>query len=122
MKIDGSQEGKDIMFKNEDKYLKSLKKKDRYHFSIPFEYIKKNLGNDNYDIAVTKMEVDVKWSDSELGYIISYHVPKMHLIKRSEGNGTEADFYNYDVEPIVLDKLRALGITAEALVGGTGTW
>ena len=48
------------------------------------------------------MEVDVKWSDSELGYVISYHVPKMHLIKRSEGNGTEADFYNYDVEPIVL--------------------
>ena len=49
-------------------------------------------------------------------------MPKMHLIKRSERNGTEADFYNYDVEPIVLDKLRALGITAEALVGGTGTW
>ena len=35
------------MFKNEDENLKSLKKKDRYHFSIPFEYIKKNLGNDN---------------------------------------------------------------------------
>ena len=35
------------MFKNEDENLKSLKKKDRYHFSIPFEYIKKNLGNDS---------------------------------------------------------------------------
>lgn len=110
------------MFKNEDENLKSLKKKDRYHFSIPFEYIKKNLGNNNYDIAVTKMEVDVKWSDSELGYVISYRVPKMHLIKRSEGNGTEADFYNYDVEPIVLGKLKAMGIIAEALVNGTGTW
>lgn len=57
-----------------------------------------------------------------MGYIISYHVPQMHLIKRSEGNGTEADFYNYDVEPIVLEKLRALGITAEAMVNGVGTW
>lgn len=27
----------------EEDYLRTLKKDDRYHFSIPFEYIKKNM-------------------------------------------------------------------------------
>lgn len=45
--------------------LSYLKKDDSYHFSFPFEYIKKNHGNDKYDIAIAYMDVDVEWSDAE---------------------------------------------------------
>ena len=111
-----------VMLENEDEYLISLKKDDSYHFTIPFEYIKKNYGNDNYDIATTNMEVDVQWSALEKGYLISYYAPDIHLIDPAEGNGNEAEFYEYAVEQIVLDRLASLGITSDALVGGTGTW
>lgn len=110
------------MYRDEDEYLMSLKKDDHYHFSIPFEYIKKSYGNDRYDVGITNMEVDVDWSDSERGYKISYNVPEMYLIDPSEGNGNEEEFYEYDVSSIVLAELASMGITAEALVGGTGIW
>ena len=110
------------MYQNEDEYLESLKKNDSYHFSIPFTYIKKNHHDDTYDDGVTNMEVDVQWDSYEHGYKISYHVPEMYLIDPSEGNGDEQSFYEYDVEPKVLSLLSSMGITAEALVGGTGTF
>lgn len=110
------------MFPDEAEYLMSLKQDDNYHFTIPFEYIKKNYGNDNYDIAITNMEVDVQWSDSEKGYVISYYIPDMHLIDPSEGNGDEDELYEYAVEQIVLDKLESMGITEEILVNGIGHW
>ena len=109
------------MFTNEDEYLDSLKQEESYHFSIPFEYIEKNYGNDNYDIATTTMEVEVQWNEYEHGYSISYYVPEMYLINPSEGNGSEDDFYHSAVEDIVLQELSMRGITYEALVGGTGT-
>lgn len=109
------------MYHNEDEELRALKKDDSYHFTIPFEYIKKNYGNDNYDIGITDMEVDVTWNDSELGYVITYHVPEMYLIDSAEGNGDENEFYHYGVEPEVLSRLESIGITAEALAYGTGT-
>ena len=104
------------MPKNEDEYLLSLKKEDSYHFSIPFEYIKTNYGHDKYDIATTNMEVNVEWSDVELGYVISYDVPEMYLIDSTQGNGDVDDFYDNYVEGIVRNNLAALGITAEAIV------
>ena len=52
--------------------LSYLKKEDSYHFSIPLEYIKKNYGNDNYDIAIAYMDVDVQWDDNEQGYMMYY--------------------------------------------------
>lgn len=111
-----------MMFDSDDEYLMSLKKDDSYHFTIPFEYIKKNYGNDNYDIGTTNMEVDVQWSDSEMGYSISYNVPEMYLIDPAEGNSDESEFYEYSgVETEVRSRLASMGITAEALVGGTGT-
>lgn len=109
-------------YDNEDEYLMSLKQDDSYHFSIPFEYIEKNYGNDNYDIATTNMEVDVQWSDSELGYKISYYAPEDYLIDPAEGNGDIDEIYETAVEPIVLEELDSMGITSEARVGGTGIW
>ena len=44
------------MYNDDSEYLRSLKKQNNYHFTIPFEYIKKNYGNDNYDIGITHME------------------------------------------------------------------
>lgn len=107
-------------FENEDDYLDSLKQDDCYHFSIPFEYIAKNYGNDKYDIATTNMEVDVEWSDSEHGYKISYFAPEEYLIDPAEGNCDIDGFYEYDVSLAVQAELESMGITAEALVGGIG--
>ena len=109
------------MYHDEDEELRTLKKDDSYHFTIPFEYIVKNHGDDTYDVATTDMEVDVEWDESEIGYSISYHVPEMYLIDPAEGNGDEEEFYHAWVEQEVLSRLESMGITAEALVGGTGT-
>ena len=103
------------MYKHEKEYLMSLKKQDQYHFSIPFEYIKKKYDDDNYDIAVTYMEVDVKWSNSKLGYVITHSIPKMYLIDPHEGNGNEKEFYDNLIWSIVEEKLDDLGISAEAI-------
>lgn len=108
-------------YESEEEYLMSLKQDDSYHFSIPFEYIKKNYGNGNYDIDTINMEVDVQWSDTEKGYAISYNAPDFYLVDPNEGNGDEDSFYEYDVEWKVLDELESIGIYSEALVGGTGT-
>ena len=47
--------------------LDSLKRADCYHFSIPFEYIEKNYGNDIYEVAIACMEIDVDWDESNGG-------------------------------------------------------
>ncbi len=104
----------------EEDYLDSLKQDDHYHFSIPFEYIEKDNGDDNFDIAEAVMEVDVDWDESEHGYKTSYYCPDMYKIDPAEGNGDERDFYEDIVEPIVLSRLESMGITAEALYGGLG--
>jgi hypothetical protein len=102
-------------FENEEDYLKSLKKDDDYHFSYSFEYIAKNHGNDIYDIETTNMEVSVNWSDSYLGYVISYNIPEMYKIDASQGNGSEADFYNEDVHWRLISDLEDMDIGAEAI-------
>ena len=107
--------------KDERDYLQSLKKKKHYHFSIPFDYIKKNHGNGVWDMATAKMEVDVRWDEAQLGYVITYYCPKQHKISLAEGNGDMAEMYHLNgPEDIVLDKLSRMGITSEALVEGTG--
>ena len=110
------------MYRNEDEELRALKKDDSYHFTIPFEYIKKHYEGDDCDMETTVMEVDVTWDDSELGYAMTYHTPEMYLIDPAEGNGSEDDFFHDIVQPEVLSRLRSLGIEAEAMVGGIGTW
>lgn len=105
---------------NDEEYLKSLKQDDSYHFTIPFEYIIKNHGDDTYDIGTTYMEVDVEWDDIELGYAISYFVPEMDQINPEEGNGDEDEFYESWVESVVLGRLESMGITSEALISGRG--
>lgn len=107
-------------FNKEEEYFDSLKKDDHYHFSIPFEYIEKNNGNDNYDIAKALMEVDINWDYSEHGYRISFECPDMYKINPAEGNGDIQSFYDSAVEPIVLGRLESMGITYSALYGGIG--
>jgi len=109
------------MFHDEEEYMRSLKKEDHYHFSIPFTYIKKKYGNDQYDDGTAIMEVDVDWDESNLGYSITHHVPDMHLIDPAEGNGTEENFWEYPVYFEVKDELESMGIPAEALSNG-GLW
>lgn len=101
-----------------DEDLSSLKKDDHYHFSVPFEYIEKNYGNDNYDIATMNMEVDVDWDASEEGYVITYYAPMFDLVDPAEGNGDIHVFYEYHVDPIVRNELDMLGIPA----GAIATW
>lgn len=103
-------------YEREEDYLKTLKKRECYHFSIPFEYIKKNHGDGNYDIGIAKMEIDVKWDDTYYGYRITHHCPDMHKIDQKEGNGDENEFYDCIVEEIVFEKLEALGIGPTAIV------
>ncbi|MDQ0375942.1 hypothetical protein [Cellulomonas humilata] len=100
-------------FENELDYLRSLKKDDSYTFTYPFEYIAKNHGNDNYDIATTDMFVRVEWSDTEAGYAMAYDVPEMYKIDPSEGNGDAASFYDSAVSWRLEDDLNALGIGFE---------
>ena len=106
------------MHYNDSEYLRSLKKRDHYHFSIPFTYIMKNYGNDKYKDGTAIMEVDADWDESDLGYRITHHVPDMHLIDQAEGNGTEDDFWEDIVSFEVMDKLESIGIPAEAVSGG----
>lgn len=73
--------------------LDSLKQEDHYHFSIPFEYIEANHGDNNYDIATAYMEVDVDWDDSVGGYGVSYYCPEEGLIDRSQGNSDIDSFF-----------------------------
>ena len=101
---------------NEDEYLESLKKDDHYHFSVPFEYIKKNLGDDNYELAELTMEVDVDWDDSNNGYQISYDAPGFYEVDPNEGNGSLEEFFDSAVEDTVLSQLSSLGITSEAIM------
>ncbi len=101
---------------NEEDYLDSLKQEDSYHFSIDFEYIEKNYGNDEYDIAIATMEVDVVWDSKDHGYKISYYCPDEELIDPNEGNGTVDDFYQHIIKFEVLDELESLGIPTEAII------
>lgn len=106
--------------KTEDDSLDRYKKEDKYHFTMPFRYIKKNYGNDVYDDGIANMEIDVRWDADEHGYRITHHVPEMNSIDPAEGNGSEDEFYENDVEPRVLEKLLELDIDCLSLIGGTG--
>ncbi len=101
---------------NEEEYLDSLKREDSYHFSIPFEYIVKNYGNDRYDVDTAYMEIDVVWDPDYHGYQISHYVPDMYKIDPNEGNGDEEEFYRNLVYFEVMDKLDSLGIGPSAVV------
>ena len=103
-------------YEREEDYLRTLKKEEYYHFSIPFEYIKKNYGDGNYDIETAQMEIDVNWDDMYCGYRISHNCPDMYKINPDEGNGDEEEFYDNCVEHIVLEKLEELGIGPTSLV------
>lgn len=102
-------------FANEKAYLRSLKKDDSYTFTYHFEYIAKNHGNDNYDIAMATMVVRVEWSDLQAGYVISYDVPDMHKIDPSQGNGDAESFYENHVYWRLVADLDALGIGSELI-------
>lgn len=103
-------------YEREEDYLRTLKKEEHYHFSILFEYIKKNYGDGNYDIGTAQMEIDVNWDDMCCGYRITHSCPDMYKIDPNEGNGDENEFYDNCVEQIVLEKLEELGIGSTALV------
>ena len=98
--------------------MSSFKRDDSYHFSIPFEYIAKNNGNDQYEDATAFMEVDVEWDDNAGCYVISYFCPDEDLIDPEQGNGSIEDFYQGDVRDVVMEELASLGIDPEAIEFG----
>lgn len=100
----------------EEDYLRTLKKEDSYHFSIPFEYIKKNYGNGKYDIDTAIMEVSVQWDDACCGYKMAHNCPDMYKIDPSEGNGDEDEFFEYEVRFAVEDLLDRMGIGCTAII------
>lgn len=102
------------MFFGFESDLDSLKKEDHYHFSVPFTYIKKRLGDDEYVDGTTTMEVDIDWNESQHGYVASYHVPDMNLIDPNDGNPDEEGIWEDDVCYKVTDRLSSMGIPAEA--------
>lgn len=95
--------------------LSYLKKADTYHFSFPFEYIKKKHGDNDYDIANAIMDVDVEWSDANQGYVIYYSSKQENLIDPAEGNSDLEEFFEYSVEDRVRAELASYGIHAEAI-------
>lgn len=103
-------------YSNEDNYLQLLKKDSSYNFSYYFEYISKNYGNDIYDIESTSMEVNVNWSDAQLGYVISFSVPEMYKVDPCQGNGSDVEFFENDVYWKLISDLESMGIGAEAIV------
>jgi len=100
-------------YDSEEEYLESLKQEDSYHFSIDFEYIEKNYGNDQYDIGTSTMEVDVNWDEDNAGYTATYSCPDIDEIHQSEGNGDIEEIYTHLIEPEVFDRLDDLGISSE---------
>lgn len=102
-------------YDSEEEYLDSLKKEDHYHFSIPFTFIKKKLGDDQYEDGTAIMEVDVDWDGYQHGYVFTYYCPDMYLIDPAEGNGTVDDFWDYDVRDALLEKLESLDIYSQAI-------
>ena len=102
-------------FANEEDYLRSLKKDDSYTFSYEFEYIARNYGNDVYDIGNATMVVNVDWSDSQAGYVISYEVPDMHKIDPSQGNSGVEGFYDTDVYWRLVADLDSIGIGSDII-------
>ncbi len=103
---------------NENEELDGLKKDDHYHFSIPFEYITENLGNDEYETDNAYMDVDVDWSDSDHGYTVSYSVSDKDAVDTSKGNPDEDELYESIIYDELMEKLKAEGIEEEALVFG----
>lgn len=101
------------MYKKND--LSHLKKEESYHFRIPFEYIKKNYGNGNYDIETAYMNVDVRWDDYNQGYTMYYSCSEEYLIDMNEGNGDLEDFFENIIEDIVRDELDSYGIYTNAI-------
>ena len=95
--------------------LESLRQEDHYHFSIPFEYIEKNYGNDNYDIATAYMEVDVDWDESIGGYGANYYCPEEGLIDQSQGNSDIDGFFESDVYFVLKDELEEEGVSSGAM-------
>lgn len=95
--------------------LGSLKQEDHYHFSIPFEYIRTNHGNDNYDIATACMEVDVDWDDSVGGYGVCYYCPDESHIDQSQGDSDIDGFFEYGVSDALREMLEDEGIGGETM-------
>lgn len=102
-------------YDTEEEYLDSLKKEDHYHFTVPFTYIKKKLGDDQYEDGTAIMEVDVDWDSFQHGYVITHHCPDMHLIDPAEGNGTADDYWNEVVIDDVWERLASLDIGSQAI-------
>lgn len=95
--------------------LDSLKRADCYHFSIPFEYIEKNYGNDIYEVAIACMEIDVDWDESNGGYTISYSCPDEYLIDSAQGNSGIDEFFENEVYFKLIGELDSEGISREAI-------
>ena len=93
-------------YDTEEEYLDSLKKEDHYHFTVPFTYIKKKLGDDQYEDGTAIIQH---------GYVITHHCPDMHLIDPAEGNGTADDYWNEVVIEDVWERLESLDIGAQAI-------
>ena len=104
-------------YENEEEYQDSLKLEDSYHFSIPFEYIETNYGNDNYDIAMATMEVDFIWSEWEHGYTVSYYSPDAAMIDQSQGNGSIDEIFEYEIRDRAMDLMCDEGIPFMAISG-----
>lgn len=102
------------MYNSDEEYMDSLKKDDHYHFSIPFTYIKKRLGNDEYEDGTAVMEVDIDWDAAQHGYTASHYVPDMDQIDPNEGNGDEEQIWNDIIYFKVTERLSSMGIPAEA--------
>jgi hypothetical protein len=100
-------------FADEADYLRSLKKDDRYDLTYPFEYIAGNRGDGDYDIGLATMLVHVEWSEAQIGYVVSYEVPDMHVIDASQGNGDTAEFFEHDVHRRLIADLDDLGVGYE---------
>ena len=107
------------MFESDEEYMDSLKQDDSYHFSIPFSYIQKKLGDDEYEDGTAIMEVDIEWDESQHGYTASHYVPDIYLIDPDEGNGDEQSFWEEPVYFQVKEKLESMGIPPEAFAFDT---
>lgn len=104
-------------YDTEEDYLRSQKRDDSYHFSIEFDYIEKNYGNDKYDTATATMEVDAEWDDSQAGYVVSYYCPDFGNIDASEGNPSSVkQLFEEMIELEVYDRLDDLGVSSEVII------
>jgi len=101
--------------RNENDYIRSLKREDSYHFSYTYEYIVRRFGDgdDDVELAIATIDITVSWDDTAPpGYITSYSVSAPTSIP-NQYTGSEDDLYDEIVDMYLVSDLQGYSVSSE---------